>query len=178
MYKFDRHTLEFIKISWPSKLIKTLVIGTILLIALFIYVPWINTVKTNHEVKVIIAKQNEFSEEKLIKLIESLNFPFPKIVYAQAILETGGFTSSIYKENNNLFGMKRAVVRITTSKGESKGHAYYDNWMESVFDYALYSATYLSNIKTEEEYFSYLSQFYAEDKEYVKKLKNIIERVK
>jgi hypothetical protein len=38
----------------------------------------------------------------------------------------------------------------------------------------LYASTYLSDLKTEEDYFDYLSQNYAEDKKYVSKLKTII----
>jgi hypothetical protein len=82
----------------------------------------------------------------------------------------------MFKENNNLFGMKEATQRIYTSKGSQNGHAYYTNWMESLYDYGFYCATYLSSIKQEDEYYNYLSQFYAEDKNYVDKLKTIIER--
>ena len=48
--------------------------------------------------------------------------------------------------------------------------------MESLYDYGFYCATYLSSIKQEDDYYNYLSQFYAEDKNYVDKLKTIIER--
>ena len=70
--------------------------------------------------------------------------------------------------------MKMATVRITTSKDVNREHAVYDTWMDSVYDRAFYSATYLSNVKTEDEYYSFLGQFYAEDPEYVNKLKQII----
>jgi hypothetical protein len=48
--------------------------------------------------------------------------------------------------------------------------------IDSVIDYALYSATYLSDIKTEGEYFEYLRQNYAEDKSYVTRLKALIKK--
>jgi len=175
MYKFDKKGLTFVKVSWPSHLWKYLT-GVIILAGMWaIVVPLDRKLLVNSEVKVIIARQNEFSEEKLIKLINSLNFPFPHIVLAQAMHETNFFKSSIFRENNNLFGMKRATVRITTSKGTNRDHAAYDTWMDSVYDRAFYSATYLSNVKTEDEYYSFLSQFYAEDPEYINKLKQIIE---
>ena len=47
--------------------------------------------------------------------------------------------------------------------------------MESVYDYGFYYASYLSGITTEKGYFDFLSQFYAEDPDYVVKLKGIIE---
>jgi len=77
-------------------------------------------------------------------------------------------------ENNNLFGMKEATQRINLSKGTQTNHAYYSYWMDSVYDYALYCATYLSKLKTEDDYYNYLSQSYAEDGSYIDKLKNIV----
>ena len=174
MYKFDKQGLTFVKVSWPSHLWKYIT-GTIILAGMWaVFVPLDRKILINNEVKVIIAKQNEFSEEKLTRLISSLHFPFPHIVMAQAMHETNFFTSSIFRENNNLFGMKMATVRITTSKDVNREHAVYDTWMDSVYDRAFYSATYLSNVKTEDEYYSFLGQFYAEDPEYVNKLKQII----
>jgi len=46
-----------------------------------------------------------------------------KLITAQAGFETGNFTSVIFKENNNLFGMKLPKVRKTTAIGENRGHA-------------------------------------------------------
>lgn len=131
---------------------------------------------TEQEVAVIISKQNEFTEDKFIQKIKELNFKFPHIVLAQAKLETGNFTSKMFNENNNLFGMKEARQRINTAGGTQHGHAYYDTWLESVYDYAFYSSTYLHKIKNERDYFNYLSQSYAEDPNYISSLKNIIEK--
>jgi flagellum-specific peptidoglycan hydrolase FlgJ len=72
--------------------------------------------------------------------------------------------------------MKVATQRPTTNKGEESGHAYYDNWKESVVDYAFYQAKYLSNLKSENEYLQYLKQFYAEDPNYMPKLLEIISK--
>ena len=117
---------------------------------------------------------NNFSEDKLIELLVSLNVKFPHIVLAQSKLESGRYTSKIFKENNNLFGMKEAVVRVHTAKGTQFSHAYYDNWIESVYDYAFYQSTYLSTLKTEEEYYFYLDKSYAEADNYVKLLKSMV----
>jgi hypothetical protein len=117
---------------------------------------------------------NDFSEEKLIELLLSLNVKFPHIVLAQAKLESGHYSSKIYKENHNLFGMKEAVVRIHTSKGTQFNHAYYSHWKESVYDYAFYQCRYLSTLHTEKEYYSYLSKSYAEANNYVEILKSMV----
>ena len=109
-------------------------------------------------------------------MLISLNIKFPHIVLAQAKLESGNYSSKIFKENHNLFGMKEARVRIHTSKGTQFNHAYYSHWKESVYDYAFYQCRYLSGIRSESEYFSYLGASYAEDTEYVSKLKRMIEK--
>ena len=173
MYKFNKNTLEFVRVKWPVWL-NPLALIVLMPILLILVLPRIENRRIEHEAKVIIARQNEFSEEKLIKLISSLHFPFPDIVLAQAMHETACFTSVVFKENKNLFGMKASFRRITTSSATEGEYAYYNTWMDSVYDRALYSATYLSSIQTEEEYFSYLGQYYAEDSRYVEKLKNII----
>jgi len=119
------------------------------------------------------VKTTDFTEEKLIEYIDELNIKFPHIVLAQARLESGNFKSKIFKENNNLFGMKEAKQRISTNKGTNLGHAKYDSWKECVLDYALYQATYLSKFKTEEQYYSYLADNYAENGRYIKLIKKI-----
>ncbi len=135
-------------------------------------------IKEENEIVVINRNDNEFSQEKLIDEINRLNFRFPHIVLAQSIIETGHFTSTIFMENHNLFGMREPRTRITTAIGTHRGHAYYDSWVESLFDYGFYSSRYLGKLKTEGEYFQYLSRHYAIDKTYVTKLKIIIKKEK
>ena len=125
---------------------------------------------------IILREANSFSEQKLIESIKELNFKFPHIVLAQAKLESSNFSSPIFLENNNLFGMKEAKVRANLAIGTKRSHAFYKNWKDSLLDYALYYSTYLSKIRTESEYFDYLNQSYAQDPNYVVKLKNIIRK--
>lgn len=107
--------------------------------------------------------------------IISQDIEHPDIVYAQAILETGHFTSSLFQQNNNTFGMKLPKVRTTTALGEKSNHAYYESWQSSVEDYKLWQDSFASG-KTREEYFAYLSRVYSQDAKYVSKLKNIISK--
>ena len=74
--------------------------------------------------------------------------------------------------------MKEARIRVNTANGTNRGHAYYDDWKESVYDYAFYQSRYLSDLKTEEEYFMYLDRSYAEADNYVTSLKSTIEKEK
>ena len=129
------------------------------------------------EVVVVLEEDsNTFSQDALVEELKRLNVRFPHIVLAQAILETGYYESRIYNENNNLFGMKQARARPTTALGTQLGHAYYNDWKESVVDYALYQAAYLNKLRTEKKYLSYLNRNYAEAKNYDKALIQIIER--
>jgi len=131
---------------------------------------------SEEEKLIIIKEHNKFSEEKLISKIKELNIKFPHIVLAQSKLETGNFTSKVFKEGNNLFGMREAKQRITTALGTENNHAFYETWMESVYDFSFHQCKYLSNITNEEQYFQYLGQNYAEDTTYVSKLRNLIKK--
>ena len=122
----------------------------------------------------MVGKYNQFSEEKLIAEIKKMHFKYPEIILAQAKVETGNFTSAIFKTNHNLFGMKEAESRITTAQETQMGHARYENWKDSFVDYVIYYSSYLKNLDTEEQYYEYLSQNYAENPKYVSTLKALI----
>ena len=123
-------------------------------------------------------EKNKFTREKFANELKRLNVKFPHIVMAQSIIETGNFKSKVFKENNNLFGMKQANVRINTAKGTQNNHAYYEDWYQSVYDYAFYQCRYLGGIDTEEEYYLYLGQNYAEAGNYVEVVKATVQREK
>lgn len=135
----------------------------------------------SYEQKVLIVNEiskNEFSKEAVVEELKRLNVKYPHIVLAQALIESGHFQSNIFRSNNNLFGMKEAKQRVTTAGGTQNNHAYYDSWKESVYDYAFYQSRYLGSIRSEQEYFDYLSASYAEDPNYIKVLKATIEKYK
>lgn len=122
------------------------------------------------EIKLSIQEKDKFTEENLKDYLFELNIKFPDLVFNQAKLETGNFTSKIFKENNNLFGMRKSTSRPTTSIEVENGYAYYNSWRESVQDYAFYQAKFLSDLNRE-EYLNYLQKNYAEDSLYKSKLK-------
>lgn len=134
---------------------------------------------SDYEKEILIVDINgggDFSQEGLVIMLRDLNVRFPHIVVAQARVETGIYKSKVFRENNNLFGMKQATVRVNTAQGTQHNHAYYDTWRESVYDYAFYQTRYLSGAKSEEEYLYVLGQSYAEDPNYIEKLKSEIKR--
>jgi hypothetical protein len=115
---------------------------------------------------------NLFSKENLARLIYTLKIAHPDIVMAQAIIESGNFKSNIFKENNNLFGMKMPEYRKTTAIGTNRGHAVYRNWRESVIDYALWQGKRARH-STTNQYLRRLRS-YATDPNYITKIKKRI----
>jgi len=179
IFKINPATLEPQPFNVLRKIIITTAIATTVLSSIFLYIGYdlgsnVLTGLSEEEKLVIIQEHNLFSEDKLIEKLKELNVKFPYIAFAQSKLETGNFTSKIFRENNNLFGMREAKQRITTAQGTEHNHAYYHTWYESVLDYSFYQCKYLSNINTEEQYFQYLGQSYAENPNYVSVLKDMI----
>jgi len=73
-----------------------------------------------------------------------LNDNLSKWATSQSGHETGGFTSAIYKSNNNAFGMKYAGQ--ITAQGEKNGYAYYTTVENSVIDFVAWYNRHRSNI--------------------------------
>jgi len=178
LYKFNKTSLQFetVKLTKFKILIGMGLVSTFTMLTSFIPIKSKYNIDnyTEYEKILILEQAMAFSEEKLINSIGKLNFKYPHIVYAQSLVETGNFTSKIFKENNNLFGMREAKVRLNLALGTQYNHAYYDSWESSLLDYALYASSYLKDLSTEEKYFDYLGKNYAEDPNYVSKLKKII----
>lgn len=181
-YKYNKNTLRFEKVNWVKMLLNFVAINVIVFIFVIMNVglsrPSSITDVTEQELIVINKNHDEFSEEKLEKEIKSYNLKYPYIVHAQSILETGHWTSPIYKENNNLFGMREAKKRPNVALGTKNSHAYYTNWKKSLEDYVLYNASYLFREvdDTEDEYYAYLDKAYAEAKNYSGTLREIVNK--
>ena len=104
-------------------------LGVLLLFLLFVI--------NRHRKKMSSINDNAWQVFGLL-LDQGFNFETAKILTAQAAHETANFTSKIYRENNNPFGMKLPKERRTTDKGEQNKHAFYDNIPEAIKDFWLY----------------------------------------
>lgn len=84
----------------------------------------------------------------ILTTCETCNIPDAKLIVKLARFETGNYTSRIFKENKNLFGMKMPGTgsRHTTAVKDSNGYAYYDSYTESIIDLKLYFARYGSHL--------------------------------
>ena len=175
LYKYNQSTLQYEPIPHLSKILK----GLAIFLLLFGFIGATSEKEDNYiitaEDVLLVNSQNEFTEDKFISMLDEINLPYPHITLAQAKLETGNFTSKIFTENHNSFGQKEAKVRINLARGTQYGHAYYNNWEESILDYAFWYSTYASKCKSEEEFYQLLDKVYAEDELYSKKLKNMVE---
>lgn len=115
-----------------------------------------------------------FSTANMLKMMTDIGIAYPDIVMAQAKIETGHFTSKVFKENNNLFGMKLPEKRNTTAVGEQHNHAMYTSWKQSVIDYKIWQDRVLTKVKSRRAYLKYLHKHYATNKQYVKLIKKMI----
>lgn len=123
------------------------------------------------------AFSEEFSESALLSFMKELKIKYPETVLAQARLETGNFSSDIFKENHNLFGMKLAGKRPTSAIGINRGHAKYRNWKDSVVDYALLQSYIIAKLpnNNNEEYRNYIQKFYSETSDYLVRIDRTVE---
>jgi flagellum-specific peptidoglycan hydrolase FlgJ len=141
----------------------------------------LNIQKVESVLDTTLVDQTDLTPENLRSFIKTLNLAHPDIVYAQAMLESGNLTSSLVKTNSNLFGMKVPSSRAKVSVKNKSNYSYFERttlegWQMSVIDYALWQSRY-ANYKSKKDYFDHLSRHYAEDPNYVGKLKNIISKL-
>jgi flagellum-specific peptidoglycan hydrolase FlgJ len=107
-----------------------------------------------------------------------MRVPHADIIVAQALLESQNFNSNLFKRQNNFLGMKISSQRISTT-GQGKGeYKDYTNWQECTTDYIFWMHHYQAHKLNRDEYFKLLGKIYAEDPEYVNKLKGIIKQFK
>lgn len=177
MYFIDSESLEYKRVKLPVSLCVTVTAIVCFVLGAITYSMLERTTKTEstidyEQVPVILDCNLEFSEHALYDLLVGMNVRFPHIVIAQARIESGHYTSNIFEQNNNMFGMKCASQRATTNRGENSGHAVFDTWQECVIDYAFYQTTYMRKAKTEEQYLSALSATYAESPNYYEHVKS------
>jgi len=113
-----------------------------------------------------------FSVDNLKAEIVKQKIKYPNIVLAQAVLESGHFDSDIFKENNNLFGMKQPSVRKTLATGKNRGHATFKNWVDSVRDYKMFQdQNGYSNLSVN-DYMKKLEKEYCPGCDYKNKIKD------
>ena len=92
---------------------------------------------------------------------------YPEVVWAQARHETGNFTSSIYKKKKNCLGLYDSY---------KKRYMSFSHWTECLIAYRdKLQYRYTGVPDDTETYLSWLTEIgYAEDPEYITRIKNIM----
>ncbi|MBD5195062.1 MAG: glucosaminidase domain-containing protein [Bacteroidales bacterium] len=107
----------------------------------------------------------ELTIPNLLREIKNNGIKYPKIVLAQAILETGWFKSSVCRNKNNLFGL---------TNPRTKTYYEFDHWTESV-------AAYYSKVQYKYKGGNYLLWLrdigYAEDKGYIQAVIRVLKQL-
>jgi flagellum-specific peptidoglycan hydrolase FlgJ len=138
-----------------------------------IAVTFVNTSQENRDLKKELSEYKiehtpkpEFfyktPEEGLVEALEYYEIQFPEIVYAQALLETGHFSSSICKNYNNLFGLYNSKI---------KDYYSFEHWSDSVKAYRDFVQY---KYKGNTDYYTFLVNLpYATDPNYIRKIKQL-----
>jgi uncharacterized FlgJ-related protein len=135
----------------------------------------IEYIKTETEVNLIT--NNSFSKDNLIKEIQCLPFKYKDVILAQCILESGNFKSPVFKQCNNLLGLREAKQRLTLATGTHLNHATFTTWKECLLDRLIFEAKYMHDL-SRSEYLTYLGRVYSESGGYDKVLEQIIKKNK
>ena len=103
--------------------------------------------------------------DNLYKVLDEYNVKFKKIVVAQALLETGNFSSDLCRLHHNIFGLRHP----------SDGSYYeFSNWKDCV-------KAYRNDVQykyMDGDYYVFLKHIgYAEDRHYTSKVKVIADRL-
>ena len=110
------------------------------------------------------SKLVELTIANLYAALKKHGIKYPKIVLAQALLETGNFRSRLCREGNNLFGLRH-----------SRGYYTFGHWEESVIayrDWVQYKH------RDGEGYYAFLKRIgYASAKDYIYKVRKIADRL-
>lgn len=168
------------KITYPKELrLKDIVICLLIGISIMFIIVTIIEAKENK--KNNLQEVIEFTpcyKDSIANFLIELKVKYPHIVLSQSIIESGNYTSKIFLENNNPFGMKLSWNRATTALGIKNGYAYYSNLRDAIIDYAFMQSSYYRSAKTEEDYYILLQKSYAEDKKYINKVRKIANKLK
>jgi hypothetical protein len=117
------------------------------------------------------AELDTLSKETVYNYLQKIGVLFPEVALAQALLETGHFSSYSCISRNNLFGMKKPYRRDTYAIDFDNGYSIYSCWQYSCLDYKLWQEFLFDKYGVPEDYYLFLHKMcYAEDPNYVSKL--------
>lgn len=118
-----------------------------------------------------INKPEEINDSILYAFLKGNNAWYPEILLKQAKIESGNYTSNVYMNTNNLYGMKKVGKRQTTQLNNTyNGYGCYNNWCLSVLDRMLWDIFMFKGEKPSREEYLKVMEIYAEDTLYIQKI--------
>lgn len=109
---------------------------------------------------IMIEKHITLNEQNVLNEIHKQELKHPRIVLAQAKLESNNFKSLLTKSHNNFLGIKK-----------NNEYVKYDSWNHCITDYK----NRVQNKYNGGDYYLFLQRIrYAEDPDYINKLKAIV----
>lgn len=127
--------------------------------------------------QVEFEEDSTLTDEMLYNYLLNMRASHPKIILCQAKIESASYKSVLFKRQNNLFGMKVPMIRTTSGYGGKAGYQNYNNWTESVIDYIFWQHSNGTDKLKEGDYLAYLGKVYAEDPNYVSKIKKMLTEI-
>ena len=128
---------------------------------------YIETKEPQSEDIEVVLKHSDFMKDweadskTMMAACEYYGLKYPKIVTAQAILESGDFKSNVFKKYNNPFGLYNS---------NTKDYYKFSHWTYAIIAYK----TMIQNKYKGGDYYKFLEELpYAEDKNYIKAVKAI-----
>lgn len=97
---------------------------------------------------------------------KSIGIKYPEICTSQAVHESANFTSHCYKVRNNCLGMKGSDGKYKVFKSWQECIDFYKAWQVRKGHCSSYAC-----------YMHYVSHKYASDKNYGRKIRNIISKI-
>lgn len=123
--------------------------------------PEIQEIIIVHENYDDFMKDWEANSASMLTACEYYGIKYPRIVTAQAILESGHFKSKVFKEYNNPFGLYNS---------RKKDYYKFNHWAEAIIAYQ----TMIEYKYKGGNYYSFLDSIgYATDPNYIRKVKAI-----
>lgn len=106
-------------------------------------------------------KDIELTEKDILNELVKQGCVLPNVALAQFKIESAHFKSAITKENKNIAGIRTSSSDYVI--GKNRGHCVYKTYKDCIKDYIRIQNRYLKNIHLK----------YAENPEYVEKIKKV-----
>lgn len=122
----------------------------------------------------ILYPSDEINDSILECYLLEVGAWYPDILLAQAKIESGTYTSNVFKAANNLYGMRTVNSRFHCQTGRYNSYGHYDSWKLSVIDRILWDLFIFDSIKPDRKQYLRALRNYAEAQNYIQTIEKVI----